>query len=158
MDDVGFYLAMRLAGAITKTFWSPLQEKQILVAADSTENHRLYDRMGLRTFYVPTSGAPQEIQDLVNVLRTVFEIKYVSSSAQKSTITVRAPQNVLHPATVFLEGLGSSHPEVMLDVQIFAVSHTLMHTFGLQPRTSSTCLIFPAWRALPWREGKAFRI
>lgn len=132
VDDVGFYLAMQLAGAVTKTFWSPLQAKEILIAADSTENHRLYDRMGLRTFYLPGVGTQQELQDIVNVLRTVFEIKYVTSSAQQGTITVRAPQNVLNPATTFLEGLGSSDPEVMLDVRIYEVSHTLMHSFGIQ--------------------------
>jgi type II secretory pathway component GspD/PulD (secretin) len=132
VDDVGFYQAMRLAGAVTKTFWAPLQEKQILVAGDSTENHRFYDRMGLRTFYVPDAGTQQQLQDLVNVLRTVFEIKYVSSDVAKSTITVRAPQNVLNPATQFLEGLGSSHPEVMLDVRIYEVSHTLTSNIGLQ--------------------------
>jgi len=132
VDDVGFYLAMQLAGAVTKTFWAPLQEKQILVAADSTENHRFYDRMGLRTFYVPDAGTQQQLQDLTNVLRTVFEIKFVSSNVAKSTLTVRAPQNVLNAATQFLEGLGSSHPEVMLDVRIYEVSHTLTHNIGLQ--------------------------
>jgi tetratricopeptide (TPR) repeat protein len=132
LDDVGFYLAMQLAGAVTKTFWAPLQEKQILVAADSTENHRFYDRMGLRTFYVPDAGTQQQLQDLTNVLRTVFEIKFVSSNVAKSTLTVRAPQNILNAATQFLEGLGSSHPEVMLDIRIYEVSHTLTHNLGLQ--------------------------
>ena len=132
VDAVGFYLAMQLAGAVTKTFWAPLQEKQILVAAESTENHRFYDRMGLRTFYVPDAGTQQELQDLTNVLRTVFEIKFVSSNVAKSTLTVRAPQNILNAATQFLEGLGSSHPEVMLDIRIYEVSHTLTHNLGLQ--------------------------
>jgi general secretion pathway protein D len=132
VDDIGFYKAMQLAGAVTKTFWAPLQEKQIMVAADSTETRRLYDRMGMRTFYIPDASTPQELQDLVNVLRTVFEIKFVSSSAQKGTITVRAPVNVLEPASRFLEGLGSSHPGVMLDIHIFEVSRTLAHKFGLQ--------------------------
>ena len=132
VDNVGFYQAMQLAGAVTKTFWAPLQEKQILVATDSTENHRFYDRMGLRTFYVPDAGTQQELQDLTNVLRTVFEIKLVSSNVAKSTLTVRAPQNVLNAATQFLEGLGSSHPEVMLDIRIYEVSRTLTHKFGLQ--------------------------
>ncbi len=132
VDDVGFYQAMQLAGAVTKTFWAPLQEKQIIVAADSAENRRLYDRMGLRTFYVPDVSTQQELQDIVNVLRTVFEIKFVSSNTQKGTITVRAPVNVLDPATRFMEGLGSSHPEVMLDVHVFEISKTLMHSFGMQ--------------------------
>jgi hypothetical protein len=132
VDDVGFYLAMQLAGAVTKTFWAPLQEKQIMVAADSTETRRLYERMGMRTFYIPDASTQQQLQDLVNVLRTVFEMKFVSSNTQKGTITVRAPMNVLEPASRFLEGLGSSHPEVMLDIRVFEVSRTLAHKFGLQ--------------------------
>ncbi len=131
VENVGFFTAMRLAGAVTKTFWAPLEATQILVAADSTENHRLLDRMGLRTFYVPDIGSQQELTDLVNVLRTLFEIKFVSSNSQSSTITVRAPQNVLDAATRLLEGLGSAHPEVMLDVKIYQISHTLIYNFGM---------------------------
>jgi type II secretory pathway component HofQ len=132
LENVDFYAAMRLAGVITKTFWAPLDSKQILLAIESTENHRLYDRMGLRTFYVPDLESPQELTDLVNVVRTLFEIKFVSSQAQNSTLIVRAPVNVLDAATYFLENLGSGHPEVMLDVRVFEVSRTLVHNFGLQ--------------------------
>jgi general secretion pathway protein D len=132
VDDVGFYQAMRLAGIVTKTFWAPLQTTQILVATDSTENHRLYDRLGLRTFYVPDAGSAQELQDLVNLLRNVFEIKNVSVNNQESAITIKAAQKVLEAATQFLEGLGTSHPEVMLDVRVYEVSRTLVHNFGLQ--------------------------
>ena len=132
LENVDFYAAMRLAGVITKTFWAPLDSRQILLAIESTENHRLYDRMGLRTFYVPDLESPQELTDLVNVVRTLFEIKFVSSQAQNSTLIVRAPVNVLDAATYFLENLGSGHPEVMLDVRVFEVSRTLVHNFGLQ--------------------------
>lgn len=131
VDDVGFYTAMSLAGAVTKTFWAPLEARQILVATESAENHRLYDRMGLRTFYVPDASTPQELQDLTNVLRTVFEIKFVSSNAQQSTLTVRAPLNVLNPASQFLESLGSTHPEVMLDIRVYEVSRTVIQNFGM---------------------------
>lgn len=132
VDDVGFYQAMRLVGAVTKTFWAPLQTTQIMVATESTENHRLYDRLGLRTFYIPDAGSPQELQDIVNLLRNVFEIKTVSFNNQESTVTLKAPQNVLRAATQFLEQLGTSHPEVMLDVRVYEVSRTLIHNFGLQ--------------------------
>jgi len=40
VDEVGFYLAMRLVGAVTKTFWAPLQTTQIKVAVDSTDHHQ----------------------------------------------------------------------------------------------------------------------
>jgi general secretion pathway protein D len=132
VDSVGFYTAMQLAGAVTKTFWVPLESRQIIVATESTENHRVYDRMGLRTFYVPDASTQQELQDIANVLRTVFEVKNVSTNPQRSTITVRASQNVLIPASQFMESLGSGLPEVMLDIRVYEVSRTVIHNFGLQ--------------------------
>lgn len=144
VENVDFYTAMRLAGSVSKTFWAPLAAKQILVAAESTENHRLYDRMAMKTFYIPDIESPQELTDIVNVVRTLFEIKFVTSQPQNGTIIVRAPQKILDPATFFLENLGSGHPEVLLDVRVFEVSKTVMHSFGLSVPNQFNLFNIPA--------------
>ena len=54
------------------------------MARESTENHRLYDRMGLRTFYLSSATTPQDVNEVVNVLRTVFEIRFTAATAAKS--------------------------------------------------------------------------
>jgi general secretion pathway protein D len=132
IDAVDFYTAMRAAGQVTKTFWTPIEGKQILLALESTENHRQFDRMGLRTFVIPGITAPTELTDIVNLLRNVFEIKLINSQAESGTIVVRAPQNTLDAATQFLETLGDSRPQVMLDVHIYQVSHNFTRNIGLQ--------------------------
>ena len=140
--------AMRLAGAVTKTFWAPLQEKQILVAADSTENRRFYDRMGLRTFYVPDAGHPAGACRIWSMFCARYSRSSLSPRMRpRARLLCGLRMNVLNAASQFLEGLGSSHPEVMLDVRIYEVSHTLTHNFGLQYRTSSICSTFPS---APW--------
>lgn len=136
IDNVDFFKAMMAAGDVTRTFWSPLSEEEILVLTDNPENRRQYERMALRTFYIPggqthgetTSGA---MTDIVNVLRNVFEIRYVSPDASTSTITVRAPQMVLDAATEFIRGLDTSRPEVMLDIHIYQVNHTFARSMGV---------------------------
>jgi general secretion pathway protein D len=132
IDQVNFYTAMRAAGDVTKTFWTPMGDKQIMVALESTENHRQFDRMGLRTFYVPGVTAPTDLTDIVNALRNLFEIRFITAHADKSTIVVRAPQKVLDAATEFLETLGDSRPQVMVDIQIYQVSHNFTRNIGLQ--------------------------
>jgi general secretion pathway protein D len=132
IDQVNFYTAMRAAGEVTKTFWTPLGDKQIMLALESTENHRQFDRMGLRTFYVPGVTAPTDLTDIVNALRNLFEIRFITAHADKSTIVVRAPQRVLDAATEFLETLGDSRPQVMVDIQIYQVSHNFTRNLGLQ--------------------------
>jgi hypothetical protein len=130
IQDVDFETAMRAAGAVTKTFWTPLAEKQILVANDTPDNHRQFDRMGARTSYVPVN-TPQQINDITNALRTLFDIRFVSQTPSANTITVRAPQRIMEAATRLLESLDSSRPQVMLDVRLYQISHTLMRDFGM---------------------------
>jgi general secretion pathway protein D len=131
LDNADFATAMQTASAATKSFSVPLEDTVFFAAADTLENHRLYDRMGLRTFYIPGSGAPQQLQEVVNSLRTLFEFKFVSQSASSSTVTVRAPQAMLEAATQFLGQLNGEPPEVLLDLKVFQVSHSYMRNMGL---------------------------
>jgi general secretion pathway protein D len=130
IQDVDFATAMQAAGAVTKTFWAPVAEKQVLVANNTPENHRQFDRMGARTFRVSTS-TPQELNDITNALRALFDIRFLSATPNANTITLRAPQNILDAATRLLQSLDSSRPQVMLDIRLYQVSHTLTRNFGL---------------------------
>jgi type II secretory pathway component GspD/PulD (secretin) len=131
IDNVDFPTAMQAAGEVTHTFWAPLSEKQMVVAADTPQNHRLFDRMALRTIYLPNVSSPQQLNDVVNLLRVLFDIRFVSQQQATSTITVRAPQEVLEAATRLLEGLDEQRPQVLLDIKLYQVSHTLMRAMGL---------------------------
>ncbi len=131
IDNVDFFKAMTVAGSVTKTFWSPLSEKQFLVAADTPENRRQYERMAMHTFYIPGVETPTALQDIVNLLRNLFEVRFITPNASSSTIVVRAPQAVLDAATQLLRSLDTSRPEVMLDIHVYQVSHTFARNIGV---------------------------
>jgi len=131
IDNVNFFKAMMSAGAVTKAFWSPLDANQVLIAADTPENRRQYERMAMRTFYIPGIDTPAALTDIVNLLRNLFEIRFITPNAGSGTIVVRAPQTVLDGATQFLESLDTSRPEVMLDVHVYQVSHTFARNIGV---------------------------
>jgi general secretion pathway protein D len=131
IDDVDFYKAMQTAGQVTKTFWTPLTEKQMLVAVDTPENRRQFERMAMRTFYVPGASTPTALNDVMNLLRNLFDVRFVTPNAAASTLVVRAPQNQLDAATQFLEKLDGSRPQVMLDIKVYQISHTLTRNIGV---------------------------
>ncbi len=131
IDNADFATAMQAASAVTKSFSVALEDAVLFAAVDNPENHRLYDRMGMRSFYIPGSNSAQDLNELMNSLRTLFEFKFVSLNAGSSTITVRGPQATLEAATRFLGQLNGERPEVMLDLKVFEVSHTYMHNIGL---------------------------
>ena len=130
LDYADFATAMQAASQLTKSFSVALEDKVLFAAAENGENHRLFDRMGMRSFYI-SGGNPQDLNLLMNSLRTLFEFKFVSVNAAANIITIRGPQAALEGATQFLEQLDSEQPEVLLELKVFQVSHTYMRNIGL---------------------------
>jgi hypothetical protein len=143
VQDVDFYTAMRAAQDVTNSFWTPLDQKQILIAKDTPDMHRQFDRMAARTFYVPVE-TPQEINDLTNALRTLLDIRFVSPRAAGNTITVRAPQRMMDAATQLLESLDAGRPQVMLDLKLYQISHQLTRNLGLHIPNNFNMINIPA--------------
>jgi general secretion pathway protein D len=50
---------------------------------------------------------------------------------QSGTIIIRAPQQTADAATAFLSSLENSKPQVMLDINVYEISHTFMRNMGL---------------------------
>lgn len=144
IQKVDFFTAMRAACDVTRTFWAPLSENQIIVASESPENHKQYDRMAMRTFYVEAANTPQELTEVTNLLRTVFEIRFMNQNTLTNTITVRAPEGVLDAATRLMEDLPKARPQVMLDMELYQVSHTLTRNLGLHIPNNFTLFNIPA--------------
>jgi hypothetical protein len=131
VENINFETAMRLAGMMTKTFWTPLSAREFLVAAETAQNRLVLERMSLRSFYLPDAINQQDLTDIVNLLRTMFNIRSISTQPATSTIVVRAPQRILDAATALLESLDGSRPQIMLEFQVFQVSQSLTRAFGL---------------------------
>jgi type II secretory pathway component GspD/PulD (secretin) len=144
LESVDFYPAMRAACDVTGLFWSPLSEKQILLARDTNENHRQFDRMAMRTFFLPGATTPQELNEMTSLLRTIFDIRFVSQQAQAGTIVVRAPADVLDAVTELIENLGVFRPQVVLDVKIFQIDHQLTRAMGVHIPNDFTLINIPA--------------
>ena len=144
VQNADFATAMQAASVATKTFTVALEDKVLFAAVDNPENHRLYDRMGLRTFYIPGSSSPQDLAQLVTTLRTLFEFKFASLNNAAGTVTLRGPKATLEAATEFLEHLSDQRPEVMFDLKVFQVSHTYMHNIGLHVPNNFNLFNIPA--------------
>jgi general secretion pathway protein D len=133
LDATTFSRAADAACAVTKTFWVPLGLRQVLVMADTAANRREYQRMALRTFYFPDATTPTELQDLVNVFRVIFDVRFIVPQPSKNTITVRAPEATMQAITQFFDDLDGARPQVALDVNVYHVSGNLTRQLGIQP-------------------------
>jgi len=131
VENVDFFTAMKLAGRVTRTFWVPLSEKEMLVLAESQENRRLYEPMSARTFYLTDATSTQELNDFVSLLRIMFDIRFIAPQPAQSSVVVRAPKQVLDAAARVLDSLRGGRPQVLLDVQAFELNATALRQAGI---------------------------
>ena len=131
VDNVDFFTALRLACQTSKTMWAALDAHQLLLLADNPENHRQFDRMSLQTFILPASSTPQQATELINAMRQMFDLKNISSGQTANTVEVRGPRRSVEACARMLEQLNNPKPQVMIDVQVFQISHMLTRNIGL---------------------------
>lgn len=144
LDNVDFYTATNVAGKMTKSFWSPISSNAAMVATDSAETRKQYERMALRTFYIGNVSAQTDLNDLVNVMRTILDMKLVSIQPSQNTITVRAPREQVEEAASLLDNLMDAKPEVMLEVTEYEIDTDRLRDMGLNLPTSFQVFNIPS--------------
>jgi general secretion pathway protein D len=130
LDDVDFFTALKLACDVSKTMWTPLSDHQLLVAADTMDNHKQFDRMSLATFVMPGAETPQEKTELVNALRSICEFQKINTG-QSGTIEVRAPQATLKACSELVRQITLERPEITFDVSLYDIDHQFTRDIGM---------------------------
>ena len=138
VDDVDFYKAMELAGKVTKSFWAPVSDKMVIVAEDTQEMRRQYQRMSLQTYYVSDIVVPTDLNDLVNTMRTVFDVRFTAIQQSKNIISVRAPRENLRIINQVLDSLVEARPEILLEIKAYELNYDKLRQQGLNLPTSFT--------------------
>lgn len=130
VDDVDFFTALDLACKVSKTMWTALDAHQVLIEANTPENHKHFDRMSLATFDLPGVTTPQQTTEIITALRNICEVQKINT-AQGGTLEVRAPQDTLRACTELLHQLSGERPEVALDVEVYQISHNFTREIGM---------------------------
>jgi len=138
VEDADFATAITLASQMTRSFYVPISKNQALIVADTAENRKNFERLAMRTFYIGEASTQGEINDVVTMLKTIFDLRYVTPAANSNQVVVRAPLTMLDAATRILEDLYSGKPQVMLDLSVYQVEQTLAQDIGIGLPTQLT--------------------
>ncbi len=138
LDDVTWETGSQILQRVCKVLMIPLGEHRVLLANDTEENRRDLMPMTLRTYYSLGGNTPQELTELTNSLRILFDLRYITSDASQGTIVIRAPQQTIDAITTFLEYLRDDQPTVMLEVKVFQISTTFTRDLGISAPTEFT--------------------
>jgi general secretion pathway protein D len=101
----------------------PLDKSSVIVAMDSPDNRDRLERQVEETIFLP-GLTTEQINDLAQVVRSIFDVKQASIERGLGSIILRAPQDVLDPLNVTLKDLIDGTGEVMIEVKLYEVDHT----------------------------------
>jgi type II secretory pathway component GspD/PulD (secretin) len=74
----------------------------------------------------------EEMDELGNVVRNVFDVKQISIDKSSGTLVIRAPQETLTYINLTLADLIDGGSEVMIELQLYAVDKTNQRNIGAQ--------------------------
>ena len=144
VDNVDFFTAVKLACQVSKYMWTPLDTHEVLIADDTPENHKQFDRMSLGTFLLPPHSTPQESTEVINTLRTMFDLRFITSGQTLDSVLIRAPSQILDACDKLLGQLNNQPPQVMIEVRVLQIDHQLMRNIGLHVPNTFNLYNIPA--------------
>lgn len=136
LADATFATAMKVLGPMTDTFWRPLSKDLFFVAEDNAQKRKDYDASVVRTIILPASSTPEDVTEIVRVLRDVTGITRTQLDSRDRAITLRATPQAVALATALIEDLEKPRGQLVLDVDILEVNRDNARNLGITPPQS----------------------
>jgi type II secretory pathway component GspD/PulD (secretin) len=141
VENVDFKTAMSLLGQQTGTFWRPVDATLIFVAPDSAEKRRQYGLQAEQTFMLPSSVAPEEMTELLRVLREITGSTRIELDSHSRTITMRDAVDKLALADELIRQIEKARGELMLEVELLEVDRNKALQLGITPPSSAQAFL-----------------
>ncbi len=133
IPDVDFATAMQALGDMTDTFWRPVTKHLFFVAQDTTAKRKQYDTSIVRTILLPASETPEQMTELLRMVREIAGITRSDLDSRTRTITLRAGPRAIAVATDLIENLEKPLGQLVLEIEILQVDRAYARQLGLTP-------------------------
>ncbi len=129
LRDVTLARALDMLLLQTKHLFEQIDRRTILIYADNPVNRQRFEQLLVKTFYlgnVDLEQASKLLQTITGVQRQVIPIKQLNALVVRDT-----PRN-LRMFQELLDSIDKNRPEVVIDVNIYEVSHSTALELGNQ--------------------------
>jgi hypothetical protein len=139
-DDVDFFTGATLLGVQTGTFWRPLNATLMFVAPDTPEKRRQYGLEAEQTFPLSAAVGPEDVTDMLRLLRDITGSAHINLDTRSRTITMRDTPERLALVGELVQQLERARGEVMLEIELLEVDRNKARDLGITPPSSSTLI------------------
>lgn len=131
LANVSLMDALRIVGTLSTTFWRPVTENTIFVAANTRAKRTEMDDQAVQTFYLSNAWQQNDLNDVQTAIRNVLPNTKVYGVPSQNAIVMRATPDELTMAQKIINDLDKARPEVVVDVAIMEVDKDKLRNMGL---------------------------
>ena len=144
LNNVSLLDALRIVGTLSGTFWRPITQNTIFVAANTRSKRAELDEQAVQTFYLSNAWQQNDLNDVQTALRNVMPNAKVFGVVSQNAIVMKATPDELLLAQKLVNDLDKSRPEVVVDIAVLEVSKNWERNLGITwPSSASVQLISP---------------
>ncbi len=143
LEDVDFYTAVSVLAAQTGTFWRPLSPTLMFVAADTLEKRKQFGLEAEQTFPLSSSLGPEDVTELLRVLRDITTATHIELDSRSHTITMRDTPEKLALAGQLLQQVDKARGEVMLEFELLEVDRSTARKLGIETPSKAQLFSIP---------------
>jgi Flp pilus assembly secretin CpaC/tetratricopeptide (TPR) repeat protein len=132
LEDTDFYTAMSVLGTETGTFWRPLNATLLFVAQDSLEKRKQFGLEAEQTFPLPAAVGPEDVTEMLRVLRDITGVTHIEMDSRSRTITIRDTPERLAVAGELIRQTERARGEVMLEIELLEVDRDTARKLGIE--------------------------
>jgi general secretion pathway protein D len=133
--------ALDYLAVITKSYWKPLSSNTIFITMDNPNKRRDYEEQVAKVFYLSNVSTPQELQEIVNAVRSVADIQRFFPYNAQNAIIAKGSADQVALAEKILHDLDKPRSEVVVDIIVMEASS--IYTRQLTAAIASAGLIVP---------------
>ena len=114
--------ALDYLAVITKSYWKPLSPNTIFITMDNPNKRRDYEEQVAKVFYLSNVSTPQELQEIVNAVRSVADIQRFFPYNAQNAIIAKGSADQVSLAEKILHDLDKPKSEVVVDIIVMEAS------------------------------------
>jgi general secretion pathway protein D len=136
--------ALDIVGLMTKTFWKPVTSNTIFVIPDTAAKRKAYDEQIIKTFYLSNTIQAAELNEVVQTIRTLLDIRRITPSTANNAIIIRDTPDKMAVAEKIIRDIDQAKPEVLIQVAILQARRDRARELGVIPSTSVPLIFTPS--------------
>jgi general secretion pathway protein D len=136
LPNVSLEQALDAVSMASKAIWKPITSNVIYVTTDSAAKRKEVEDEVVRTFYISNTIQPNDLTEIANGLRALFDLRKVQSVASQSAIVIRDTPDKVALVEKVIGDLDKAKPEVLIHVQVLSANRDRLRDLGILPGQS----------------------